>query len=172
MRYGRRQLHVTKSVLHVTHTPASLPSSVNTVADIFAEYAIAGSLKAATGAGFEDALVSPEGSKDSLVADMTPFEMGSDHDVYQEGSFRVPTIYLRDWPDVFIHTNNDTPANIDATKMKRSAFIAAASGYFLARARRETRRGWPMKSLLARLRACLKSASGRARLKPAGAEGA
>jgi hypothetical protein len=60
--------------------------------------------------------------------------MGSDHDVFQEGSFRIPTIYLRDWPDVYIHTNNDVPANIDATKIKRSAFIAAASGYFLSRA--------------------------------------
>ena len=60
--------------------------------------------------------------------------MGSDHDMYQEGSFRIPTIYLRDWPDVFIHTNNDKPENIDATKMKRSAFIAGASGYFLAKA--------------------------------------
>jgi aminopeptidase YwaD len=124
----------TKAVLHVTHTPASLPSFVNTVADIFGEYAIAGSVKAASGAGFEDSLVSPEGSKDSLVADFTPFEMGSDHDVYQEGSFRIPAIYLRDWPDVFIHTNNDLPVNIDATKIKRSTFIAAASGYFLARA--------------------------------------
>ena len=125
---------ITKSVLHVTHTPASLPSCVNAVADAFAEYAIAGALKAASGAGFEDALISPEGSKDSFVADITPFEMGSDHDVYQEGSFRIPAIYLRDWPDVFIHTNNDTPANIDPTKMKRSVFIAGASGYFLARA--------------------------------------
>lgn len=124
---------VTKSVLHVTHTPASLPSCVNTVGDIFGEYAIAGSLKAASGGGFDDALISPEGSKDSLVADFTPYEMGSDHDVYQEGSFRIPAIYLRDWPDVFIHTNHDSPANIDATKIKRSAFIAAASGYFLAR---------------------------------------
>ncbi len=125
---------ITKSVLHVTHTPASLPSCVNAVADTFAEYAINGALKAASGAGSEDALVSPEGSKDSFIADITPFQMGSDHDVYQEGSFRIPTIYLRDWPDVFIHTNNDTPANIDSTKMKRSTFIAAASGYFLARA--------------------------------------
>ena len=124
---------MTKSVLHVTHTPASLPSCVNTVGDVFGEYAIAGSVKAASGAGFEDALVSPEGTKDSLVADFTPFEMGSDHDVYQEGSFRIPAIYLRDWPDVFIHTNNDVPSNIDATKIKRSTFIAAASGYFLAR---------------------------------------
>jgi len=123
---------ITKSVLHVTHTPASLPSCVNAVADVFAEYAIAGALKAASGAGSEAGLMSAEGSKDSFVADITPFQMGSDHDVYQEGSFRVPAIYLRDWPDVFIHTNNDTPANIDPTKLKRSVFIAAASGYFLA----------------------------------------
>ena len=125
---------LTKSVLHVTHTPASLPSCVDAVGDVFGEYVIAGSAKAASGAGFEDALISPQGSKDSLVADITPFEMGSDHDVYQEGSFRIPAIYLRDWPDVFIHTNNDSPANIDPTKIKRSTFIAAASGYFLARA--------------------------------------
>lgn len=125
---------LTKSVLHVTHTPASLPSCVDAVGDVFGEYVIAGSAKAASGAGFEDALISPEGSKDSFVADITPFEMGSDHDVYQEGSFRIPAIYLRDWPDVFIHTNNDSPANIDPTKIKRSTFIAAASGYFLARA--------------------------------------
>ena len=125
---------ITKSVLHVTHTPASLPSAVNAVGDVFAEYVINGALKAASGAGFEDALVAAEGGKESFVADTTPYEMGSDHDVYQEGSFRVPTIYLRDWPDVFIHTNNDLPPNIDATKLKRSVFIAAASGYFLARA--------------------------------------
>jgi aminopeptidase YwaD len=125
---------ITKSVLHITHTPASLPSCVNTVADVFAEYVIAGSLKAASGAGFEDALISPGGPKDNLVADITPYQMGSDHDIYQEGSFRIPTIYLRDWPDVFIHTNNDSPANIDPTKLKRATFIAAASGYFLARA--------------------------------------
>lgn len=125
---------ITKSVLHVTHTPASLPSAINAVGDVFAEYAINGALKAASGAGFEDALVATEGAKDSFVADTTAFEMGSDHDVYEEGSFRIPTIYLRDWPDVFIHTNNDLPSNIDATKMKRSVFIAAASGYFLARA--------------------------------------
>lgn len=125
---------ITKSVLHLTHTPASLPSCVNTVGDIFMEYVIAGSVKAAMGEGVENALISPGGSKESLVGDITPYDMGSDHDVYQEGSFRIPTIYLRDWPDVFIHTNNDVPANIDPTKIKRSSFIAAASGYFLARA--------------------------------------
>jgi aminopeptidase YwaD len=58
--------------------------------------------------------------------------MGSDHDVYQEGSFRIPAIYFNDWPDRYIHTNFDSAANIDPTKLKRAAFIGAASGYFLA----------------------------------------
>ncbi len=125
---------ITKAVLHTTHTPASIPSCLNGVADVFTEYVIAGSQKAAAGAGFEDALISAEGSKETFFADMGPYTMGSDHDVYQEGSFRIPAIYLADWPDVFIHTNNDLPSNIDSTKIKRSSFIAAASGYFLAHA--------------------------------------
>ncbi|MGH9827794.1 MAG: DUF4910 domain-containing protein, partial [Blastocatellia bacterium] len=123
---------VTKSILHMTHTPASLPSCVNTIGDIFTQYAIDASYKAAGDGNLAAGLIEQDGSKDGLVADITPYEMGSDHDVYEEGSFRVPTIYLRDWPDVFIHTNNDTPENIDPTKMKRSSFIAACSGYFLA----------------------------------------
>jgi hypothetical protein len=44
---------------------------------------------------------------------------------------------MNDWPDVFIHTHNDTPANIDATKLRRVATIGAAAGYFLASAGRE-----------------------------------
>ncbi|HEV2687726.1 MAG TPA: hypothetical protein VGV35_04205, partial [Bryobacteraceae bacterium] len=36
--------------------------------------------------------------------------------------------------DVFIHTNQDTPANMDSTKLQRVAVIGAASGYFLAAA--------------------------------------
>jgi aminopeptidase YwaD len=58
--------------------------------------------------------------------------MGSDHDVYQDSSFGIPAIYLNDWPDRYIHTNFDSAANIDTTKLKRAAFIGAASGYFLA----------------------------------------
>ena len=59
--------------------------------------------------------------------------MGSDHDVYQDSSFGIPAIYMNDWPDRYIHTNFDTAANIDTTKLKRAAFIGAASGYFLSR---------------------------------------
>ena len=67
----------------------------------------------------------PNGPKDALWADITEYESGSDHWIYQEGSFAVPTIYLRDWPDIYIHTNKDIADNVDPTKIKRSAFIAA-----------------------------------------------
>ena len=125
---------VTKAIFHLTRTPASLPSYVNDVAAVFGEYVIEGARRAAMDGDFSDGNISPEGSKDMLLADFHPFTMGSDHDVYQEGSFRVPTIYLNDWPDVFIHTNGDVPANMDATKLQRVSVIGAASGYFLANA--------------------------------------
>jgi hypothetical protein len=78
------------------------------------------------------AVRSPGGSKDAFWADVTPYESGSDHWIYQEGGFAIPSIYLRDHPDVYIHTTGDVPDHIEPTKIKRSAFIAAASGYYLA----------------------------------------
>ncbi|MEW6733266.1 MAG: DUF4910 domain-containing protein [Acidobacteriota bacterium] len=125
---------VTKAILHLTRTPASLPSYVNDVAAVFGEYVIQGSRRAAMEGDFSDALIASEGTKEILVAEPTSFTMGSDHEIFQEGSFRIPTIYLNDWPDVFIHTNNDSPANMDATKLQRVAVIGAAAGYFLAAA--------------------------------------
>ena len=78
------------------------------------------------------AIRSRGGSKDAFWADITPYESGSDHWIYQEGGFAIPSVYLRDHPDVYIHTTGDLADNIEPTKIKRSAFIAAASGYYLA----------------------------------------
>jgi hypothetical protein len=86
---------------------------------------------AATGEA-EYPLTAAEGGKEPLRAEYSPYSMGSDHDVYQDSSFRIPAIYMNDWPDRYIHTNRDAAANIDPTKLKRAAFIGAASGYFLA----------------------------------------
>jgi hypothetical protein len=77
-------------------------------------------------------MVAPEGGKEPLRAEDSAYTMGSDHDVYQDSSFGIPAIYLNDWPDRYIHTNFDSAANIDTTKLKRAAFIGAASGYYLA----------------------------------------
>jgi hypothetical protein len=89
-------------------------------------------MRFASGASAAYPLVAPEGGKEALLAELSEFSMGSDHVVYTDSSFAIPSIYLNDWPDRFIHTNYDTPANIDPTKLKRAGFIGAASGYFLA----------------------------------------
>ena len=66
------------------------------------------------------------------MALMEGLDMGSDHDVFFEGTWQIPGLYLHDWPDRYIHTNYDLAANIDPTKLKRAAFIGAVSAWFLA----------------------------------------
>ena len=124
---------VTKAVFHVTRGPMSLPSFVHDVAWAFAEFVNEQSYKFAATGSANYPLAAPEGGKEPLRAEYSPYTMGSDHDVYQDSSFGIPAIYLNDWPDRYIHTNLDSAANIDPTKLKRAAFIGAASGYFLAR---------------------------------------
>jgi aminopeptidase YwaD len=128
---------VTKAVFHVTQGPRSLPSFVHDVAWAFAEFVNEESYEFAATGKAEYPLVAPEGGKEPLRAQFSAYTMGSDHDVYQDSSFGIPAIYMNDWPDRYIHTNFDTVANIDTTKLKRAAFIGAASGYFLAGLGRE-----------------------------------
>jgi aminopeptidase YwaD len=122
----------TKAVFHVTRGPMSLPSFVHDVAWAFADWLNDQSYRNAAGLRSEYPMVAPEGGKEPLRAEYSAYTMGSDHDVYQDSSFGIPAIYMNDWPDRYIHTNFDTAANIDTTKLKRAAFIGAASGYFLA----------------------------------------
>lgn len=123
---------ITKATFHVTRGPRSLPSFVHDVAEAFGAFVNEQTEKFANTETAEYPLVSPEGGKEPLRAEFSPYSMGSDHDVYQDSSFSIPAIYLNDWPDRYIHTNMDSSANIDPTKLKRAAFIGAASGYFLA----------------------------------------
>jgi len=123
---------ITKSVLHVTRSPWSIATVTDDVEEVFGRYVIDGAFRAAGDGDMTHAVRSPGGSKDAFWADITPYESGSDHWIYQEGGFRIPAIYLRDHPDIYIHTTGDVADNIEPTKIKRSAFIAAASGYYLA----------------------------------------
>ncbi len=123
---------VTKSIFHVASGPKSLPSFVSDVGQTFGEYLNEQTDAYASGYPYSYAFVSQEGGKEPLQAVLGQFHMGSDHDVYNEGSFKIPSIYLHDWPDRYIHTNFDLPGNIDPTKLKRAGFIGGASGYFLA----------------------------------------
>jgi hypothetical protein len=123
---------ITKGNLKVEGSPPSLPSFVSDVAFSIARFVNdQASLYAASG----DAplpLLDPEGTRQPLRAAIGGFSEGSDHQVWSEGSWRIPVIYLADWPDIYIHTNKDVPGNIDATKLKRAMFIAAGSAWALA----------------------------------------
>ena len=122
----------TKAVFHVTRSPASLPTFIGDVAEAFAEFVNQQSLAHAGGESVPYPLVAPEGGQEALLAQMSEFTGGSDHEVFTDGAFRIPSIYLNDWPDRYIHTNRDLPANIDPTKLQRAAFISAASAWYLA----------------------------------------
>lgn len=123
---------VTGSILHVTRSPRSLPTVANDVAEAFARFVNEESYRYSATGRADYPLVDPEGSRQALRARIADFSVGSDHQVWTEGSFRVPAIYLNDWPDRYIHTHADGVGNVDPTKLLRAAFIAAASGYYLA----------------------------------------
>ena len=126
-----------KSILHVTETPWSLPSFVTDVGALFAQtiredaavYAEDGSH--AEAAVLEDRNGAP-GTRNEFLTDRTPYAEGSDNDDYDSSTIAVPSLYLRDWPDIYIHPDHDTLEQIDATKLRRVALLGAASGYTYA----------------------------------------
>jgi aminopeptidase YwaD len=126
-----------KSVFHVTGTPWSLPSFVTDVGTVFldairtaaSEYA-SGETPAET--GIVETRAGGQGTRNELIADVTPYSSGSDHGDYDSSTIAVPSLYFRDWPDIYIHTDHDTLEQIDATKLRRVALLGAASGYVYA----------------------------------------
>ena len=126
-----------KSVLHVTETPWSLPSFVTDIGDTFAETIRDAAAMYTEDGSHQDAAVvenrnGAPGTRNAFFVDETPYAQGSDHDDYDSSTIAVPSLYLRDWPDIYIHTDHDTLEQIDATKLRRVALLGAASGYSFA----------------------------------------
>jgi aminopeptidase YwaD len=126
-----------KSIFHVTGTPWSLPSFVTDVGAVFLDTIRTAASGYAAGevsadAGIVETRAGGQGTRNELLADVTPYSAGSDHDDYDSSTIAVPSLYLRDWPDIYIHTNHDTLDQIDATKLRRVALLGAASGYAYA----------------------------------------
>jgi hypothetical protein len=53
------------------------------VGEVFGEYVIEGSMRMILDGDASDSILSRTGSKDALWADFTPFDLGSDHQVYE-----------------------------------------------------------------------------------------
>ncbi|HEY0113457.1 MAG TPA: M28 family peptidase [Allosphingosinicella sp.] len=129
---------VTKGTLKVEGSPPSLPSFVSDIGFAIARWVDDQSLRYANTGTAAMPLLEADGTKLPLRAQIGGFSEGSDHQVWAEGSWRIPVIYLADWPDIYIHTNKDVPGNLDSTKMKRGIYIAAASAWYLANLNRWT----------------------------------
>ena len=117
----------TKAVFRISGGPMSLPSFISDLGFEVGQFVNEQTEAYAGGADVAFPLIASEGGKEPLQALMEGLDMGSDHDVFREGSWRIPGLYLHDWPDRYIHTNFDTAAMIDPTKLKRSAFIGAVN---------------------------------------------
>jgi hypothetical protein len=122
----------TKAVFRVSGGPESLPHFISDIGHEAGEFVNAQSEIHAGGGQTAFHLTAPEGGKAAQLALMEGISLGSDHQIFNEGSWRIPGIYLHDWPDRYIHTNFDRPDNIDPTKLKRAAFIALATALYLA----------------------------------------
>jgi hypothetical protein len=145
---------VTRSILRVHGSPPSLPSFVSDVAFSTARWVNEQSLLFADTGAAAEPLLDPNGSRDGLQAEIGGFNEGSDHEVWAEGSWRIPVIYIADWPDRYIHTQRDVPDNLDPTKLRRAMFIAAASAWRLANlAEEDLPRLWPQLRAEAAIRA-------------------
>ena len=123
---------VTKSVFRISGGPYSVPSFISDLAHEIGHFINDQTERYAGGEDVAFPLTAPEGGKEPQLALMEGLDMGSDHDIFFEGTWGIPGLYLHDWPDRYIHTNFDLAANIDPTKLKRAAFIGAVSAWFLA----------------------------------------
>lgn len=122
----------TRAVFRVSGGPMSLPTFIADVGFEIARFMNRETEAFASGEVTAFPLNAPEGGKEPLLALTEGLDMGSDHDVFREGTWRIPGLYLHDWPDRYIHTNFDTAAMIDPTKLKRSAFLGAVAALYLA----------------------------------------
>lgn len=126
-------LATTRGTFHLSRTAETLPHAINAVAQAFFDDVLAVSSRFAERGGDPRAgLVWLPGSREAFLGDVRGLEMGSDHEVFEESSFGVPMVYFHDWPDVTIHTNEDQPENLDATKLGRVAYLGAGIAYTLA----------------------------------------
>ncbi len=122
-----------RGTFHLSRSAESVPHIANEIAEAwFNDVVRTSAWYAEHGGDPYDGLVWPPGSREAFLGDLRAIEMGSDHQVLQDGAFRIPTVYFHDWPDVTIHTNKDQPENLDATKLGRVAFMGAGIAWTLA----------------------------------------
>ncbi|HLF20351.1 MAG TPA: hypothetical protein VI704_06140, partial [Bacteroidota bacterium] len=83
---------------------------------------------------YSKAILSHLGTRERYGAMVVPYFNNTDHLVLNEGAIGIPGVTLTNMPDDFIHSTDDDFNQVDPTQLKRNAFIAAASTWYLANA--------------------------------------
>ena len=131
--------NITSSILHLFRTAYSMPTYLNDVAQNLFQFVSDTNVekipyRVAFPHQFEPRITSVTGTRDNFWGSVDEFFDGSDSFIYSDSSVGVPAAYLEDWPDPYFHTSGDLPANLDPTKLRRSAVIAATVAYAVANA--------------------------------------
>jgi hypothetical protein len=123
-----------QSQFRLNQTPWSLPTYLNDVMASYYEW-MGDSQRDAQESNWQyGAIVAPTGSRDPFYNLVERYSPGSDHDVFVDGSIRIPAVLMIVWPDQWYHTSGDTPDKSDPTQLKRVVTISAAAAHFLGSA--------------------------------------
>ena len=122
----------TQAVFHLTRTPHSLTSYFDDVIENFTEYARDGN-REISGGDRTFAIISPAGTRNTFDVGIEKYSGGSDHYIFTDGAIGIPAVMFGTWPDVYYHTNEDTPEKVDPTTLKRTLFLGVAPAVYLTR---------------------------------------
>ncbi len=127
-----------KNSANLSFTPFSLPSFVNDVGAQFTEWVGDTNREKVHNRriayAFQNPMIDPRGSQDPFRFAVDKFYGATDNQPFVDYSPRIPAISFDNWPDIAYHTSEDAPAVLDATQMKRMAFIGLSIAHVLASA--------------------------------------
>ncbi len=122
----------TQASFHLTRTPHSLPTYFDDVIQHFTEYARDNN-RERFGGDRTLTIIAPTGSRNTFDVGVEDYGGGSDHYIFTDGAIGIPAVMFGTWPDVYYHTNEDTPEKVDPTTLKRAAFLGVAPALYLTR---------------------------------------
>jgi hypothetical protein len=126
-------------VQFMSRTPFSRPSFLNDVVESVLCAVVWGNTavplrRGSNSSDFAKPMFALKGSREPYRAMPVPFYDSTDHMVFNDGRVGVPGISLTNWPDTYIHSTDDDLWQVDATQLKRNAFVIAVCSYMLASA--------------------------------------
>ncbi len=125
-------------IQHITRTPWSRPSYLDAVVESIATLVMRGNSaylaagQAGTRQPFSKPIVSRLGTRERYAAEIVPYFDSTDHLVFNDAIIGIPGITLTNWPDDYIHSNEDDLWQMDPTQLQRNAFIVAATALYFA----------------------------------------